>query len=599
MAIDKMVTRWWAADKDQAHKEVFATVRVLHTQSQDRVQKNLRSLRLYGNMDLTGLGPVSYSQTATPSMPENRVKLNIVSAMVDTSGAKISKMKPKVQFLTSGGDFTSQKQAKQLTKFMLGAFYQAKIGELHQMGFRDAQLFDVGAVKHFIENGKIVSERALPMELHVDPFDALYGKPRSLYQVKYVARDALCEAFPDKRAAIMSAKEDFETTMRTAQELEDFVAVVEAWHLGTDGRRVIVIGNESLLDEPYKRKYFPFTFFRWSKPVIGFWGQSLAERLTSLQLEINKMLRMIQQSFHLGSSFKVFLEKGSKISKEHINNQIGSIIYYMGKAPIYYTPQTVHPEYFAHLKFLVQSAYEETGISQMSAASRMPAGIDGASGRAVREYNNIESERFALVAQDYEASYLETADIYMDLAAEIAASGGDFGVTAQSKSFIEEIKWKDVAPASKNDYILQMFPVSALPHEPAGRLAFVQELITSGMIPASMGADLLDFPDIEAYMSIKNASIEDLLATLENLVDGEFVPPEPFQNLVAAVPFFQSAYLRARREKVSEKGLDNIRRWIAQADSMQSKVQATQAAQQPQPAPPGAPPQQGAPPTGA
>jgi hypothetical protein len=138
---------------------------------------------------------------------------------------------------------------------------------------------------------------------------------------------------------------------------------------------------------------------------------------------------------------------------------------------------------------------------------------------------------------------------------------------------------------------MQMFPTSMLPHEPAGRLQFVQELITSGMIPASFGAELLDFPDLEGYLSIKNAAVEDMLATLEELVDGEYSPPEPYQNLVEALPFMQSAYLRAKRQKVSEASLDNIRRWISTADAMLSKSQASQ----PQPPQPLMPPQGAAP----
>jgi hypothetical protein len=544
-------------------------------------------------MDLLGIAG-SYTQTIQPSLPENRMKLNIVSSMVDSSGAKISKMKPKVTFLTSGGDFTSQKQARQLTKFMLGAFYQNKVHALHQIGFRDAQIFDVGAIKHYILDGKICSERVLSMELYVDPFDALYGKPRSLYQVKYVSRSPLAELFPKSKTAIMQAKDQIEVSVHTQDEIDDFVVVIEAWHLPSgpkakDGKHTIVVGGATLVEEEYTKDYFPFTFFRWSKPVIGFWGQSLADRLTSLQLEINKMLRTIQRSFHLGSAFKVFLEYGSKVSKEHVNNDIGSIIYYMGKAPIYYTPQTVHEEYFQHLRFLIQSAYEEAGISQLSASSKKPAGLE--SGRALREYDDIESERFALVSQDYEATYLETARIYVDLANDISEAGGDFEVVAQSKSFVESIQWSKVAPADKNAYIMQMFPTSMLPHEPAGRLQFVQELITSGMIPASFGAELLDFPDLEGYLSIKNAAVEDMLATLEELVDGEYSPPEPYQNLVEALPFMQSAYLRAKRQKVSEASLDNIRRWISTADAMLSKSQASQ----PQPPQPLMPPQGAAP----
>jgi hypothetical protein len=121
-----------------------------------------------------------------------------------------------------------------------------------------------------------------------------------------------------------------------------------------------------------------------------------------------------------------------------------------------------------------------------------------------------------------------------------------------------------------------------LPHEPVGRLAFIQELINTGMITPEFGTELLDFPDLESYLSIKNAALEDLMATLEDLLEGEYTPPEPYQDLQNGIPLFQSAYLRYKRLKTDESKLDNIRLWISQADAM---LQKAQAANRVQPAP--------------
>ncbi len=266
MATKKKKMQWWTEIKDDAHRAIFNTVQTIHDNSRDRYERNLRCLKLYGNADIAAIGPASYLSVHTPSLPDNRVRLNIVSSMVDTSGSKISKMKPRVSFLTSGGDFSSQRQAKQLTKFMLGAFYMNKIHELHQQGFRDSQIMDLGILKHFHDKKRIYSERCLAMELYVDPMDALYGKPKCLYQVKYVARDVLKAHFPDHESAIDMAREQVERNSASMQVEEEFVCVIEAWRLPTkpgadDGRHVICVDKHSLVDEDYTRSYFPFTFF--------------------------------------------------------------------------------------------------------------------------------------------------------------------------------------------------------------------------------------------------------------------------------------------------------------------------------------------------
>lgn len=571
---------WWTNGKKDAHADIFALVAHIHEQSAERRERNLRSLRLYGNSDLVGAAPYSFSRSSAPSLPENRVKVNVVSSMADTVTAKIAKMKPRVTFLTSGGNWAAQQNSQKLSKFVLGTFYRNDVYRLHQMGFKDCTVFDVGAVKHFRVEDRIVSERVLATELYVDDIDSMYGSPRSMYQVKFVHKSVLKKQYPKHQAAIEMAANSFEQMTMPTAEMKEYVVVVEAWHLPStpdsdDGRHVICLSNHTILDEKYERQYFPFTFFKWSDRLVGYWGQSLAERLTGNQLEINKMLRTIQRAFHLGSAFKVFLEHGSRVAKEHINNEIGSLVYYSGTAPTFYVPQTVHSEYFRHLEFLIQSSYEEAGISQMSASSRKPAGID--SGKALREYNEVETERFALVSQQYEASFLQTAKQYVDLIKEMADEGIDYAVQAESKKFIETIKWSEIK-VDDNDYVMQMFPVSMLPHTPAGRLQVVQELVNSNFIPKEFAMKLLDFPDVESYTAMATASLDDIMMVLGKImVDGKYTPPEPYQDLSTGIKVFQSAYLRGRCEEVGEETLEMLRRWINNAEALLSSADAAQA----------------------
>jgi hypothetical protein len=579
------IWRWWKPsvkkDGDLA-KQVFDTVLYIEQDQKDRRERNLRCMKLYSNADLSNLGPYGYSQTNTsPNLPENRVKYNIVTSATDTLSAKISKMKPKVSFLTGGGQFHVQERAKKLEKFTVGAFYANKIYGLHQQCFRDSLIFDLGAIKHYRMDGKICSERVFPFEIYVDAADAMYGKPTHIYHVKFVHKEMLAEMYPDSRAAIMESTGTLDPTSARSsvnQQEEEYCVIVEAWHLKSnyedadDGRHVICVEKGVILDEAYDRPTFPFTFMTWSNPIVGFYGQSLCDRLTSNQIEINKMLRIIQRSFHLGSAFKVFLEYGSKVAKEHINNEIGSLVYYSGTKPEFYVPKVVHEEFFQHLEWLIKSSYEEAGISQLSSAAKLPPGIDGGSGKALRTYNDLETERFILTSQSYEASFLETATQYIDLAREAYEAGEDLKVTAESKKFVESIKWSEV-DLEHDQYIMQMFPTSSLPSTPSGRLAYIQELIQAQIIPPEFALTLLEFPDIEGYAALKTAPLDDLMDTLDQMLyKGKFSPPEPFQNLKLGITTFQSAYLKAKKDGAPDDRLEMIRTWIAMADVMVNPV---------------------------
>lgn len=592
---------WWKETDQQAvARALFDMILHIEDDQQERREKNLRCLRLYGNYDYQGLGPYAYSRPQTPQLPENRVKMNVICSSADTVCSKVSKMRPRPSFLTDGGNWGAQEKAKKLTKFVNGLFKRNHIYAKHREMFRDSTIMDIGAVKHFRQGDRICSERVMPNEIFVEAADAMYGSPYRLYHVKYVAKETLFAAFKAKKAMILESSSSMDSNKNwgsLSEEEKDYVIVVEAWSLPTGdksdgtfkaGRHLLAVDKGILWEKEkgYEREYFPFTFERWSNPMVGFYGQSLADRLTGNQIEINKMLRMIQKSFHLGSGFKVFLEYGSKISKDHINNEIGSLIYYNGQPPTFTVPQTVHPEFFNHLQWLIRSSYEEAGISQLSATSRIPTGLDTGSGKALREYNDIESERFVLTAQDYEETFLETARQYIDLAREMAEEGVDLEVTGESKRFLQTIKWSEIA-LEGNEFLMQVFPVSSLPKDPAGRLAYVQELINGGLMDPEFALSLLEFPDTDAYASLKTAKLDDIMSTLDQLLyKGHYLTPEPFQDLKMGIEIMQMAYLRAKKEGAPDARLDLVRRWITEAQARLDMAAAASNANPNAPTPP-------------
>jgi hypothetical protein len=580
---------WWKLPEGEKHNAVFDILEVLEREDADRFKRNVQGIRLYGNVDINGYFPGQYTNILSPALPEARVKYNIISSTTDTVTSKIGKMKPRITYLTSGGRWDEQYRSQKLTKWTDGIFEENGIYRLHQHMFRDGCVTDAGCLYHYIHDGDIKTERVLSTEIFVDKLDAMYGNPTHLYRRKYMRREDLKDMFKGDTVALEAidrAKGYYQDSLRADDKLDTHVAIVEAWHLKSsksadDGRRVIVIENHTLVDEEYTKPYFPFTFFHWAPPIVGFWGQSLADRLTGNQLEVNKMLRIIQKSFHLGSAFKVFLEYGSKVAKEHLNNEIGSIVYYNGTKPEFYVPQTVHPEFFQFLEWLIQSSYEEAGISQLSAASRKPAELE--SGRALREFNLIETERFATVAQAYEDTFLTTAEIYLDLANELYKEDKvDTTMTVSTRRLVESIKWSEVA-VERKDYIMRKFPTSMLPSEPAGRIATIEGWINAGLIDPDEGKRLLDFPDIEAAQSLKTASTDIIHMMIEKMLyRGEYYPPEPFMDLAKAIPTMQDAEQKALLDEAPEERIDLLRDWIEQARAMVQKAQEAQMAQQAQ-----------------
>lgn len=576
--IGEINKQWWKASKTELPANVAGILKFLQEHQGARITQQLVSARLYGNLAMMGINGLTYSKMASVQNGlRDRVSYNVVQSCVDTVTSKMAKNKPKPFFLTSGGEWKIQRKAKKLNEFVDGIFYDNKAYDLGSRIFVDACVFGDGVVKVFNDNNRVKFERVLSGELYVDEMEAFYGKPRSIHQVKFVDRDILLECYPGHASDINEANSAKADEAAFQPSVADTVAVVESWHLpsgpdATDGVHSLVIANCTLLKEKYTKSHFPFAFLKWTPRLYGFWGQGLVEQIQNLQLEINKLLWVIQRSMHLAGSFKVLLENGSKLVKEHFNNDIGALIMYSGQKPEYIVPPIVPPEIYAHLQTLKGAAFEQAGISQLSAASKKPEGLD--SGKALREFNDIESERFLTVGRAYESFFLELAHLAIDCAKDIAEETGNYEVKVPGKKFLKTINWDEV-DLKDDEYVMKMFPVSSLPQEPAGRLQTIQEYAQAGYISPRTARRLIDFPDLEATEDLYNSTEDYLHSIMEKIVDdGEYTPPEPFDDLQLARELALEYYAYGKNCNLEEDRLELIRTFISQLDLLGQEASA-------------------------
>jgi hypothetical protein len=576
---------WYKKQGKELAQSVTQLVDLLRRDQSYRQEENFRHIKLYGNMEAYTLKNYGFYRAEPTASVVNRVTLNVVQSMVDTVVSKLTKNKPRPSFLTDGGDWSVQRKAKKLTQFIDGQFYSTDFYSKRAICIQDSAIFGTGALKIYRNDNKICSERVFIDELSVDENEALYGDVRTLYQVKWLPLEVLQEMFPDKKVEIQLAgsPEISEWASNTTRAKVPMIKVYESWRLPStptskDGKHAICIATATLFEEKWTKDYFPFVFWRWTVRPIGFWGQGVAEQLTGIQLEINKILRTIQISMHLVSVPKIFVEASSKVVESHLNNKIGGIIKYVGQPPIEGKLGTVPPELFNHLDRLYSRAYEVVGVSQLAAQATKPQGLN--SGKALREYNDIESERFMSVAQRDEAAVLQAAAQYIDLAKEIYEEYGEFKVKTKGNRFMETLDWADV-DLEADQYIMQCFPVSALSKSPAGRLQDVQELMGAGLIGREDGMKLLDFPDLQQFYNFNNAGLEDIERTIEEIIDkGLYSTPEPYQNLQLGVVKMQQAYLLYKSQGAPEERLELFRRWIEDAQTLLNRAAQEQVNQQ-------------------
>jgi hypothetical protein len=180
---------------------------------------------------------------------------------------------------------------------------------------------------------------------------------------------------------------------------------------------------------------------------------------------------------------------------------------------------------------------------------------------------------------------LDLAKIAISIAKDIYSGEGSYPVKVPGKKFIETIDWKEI-DLHDDDYVMQMFPVSSLPTDPEGRLQTIQEYMQAGIISPRAGRRLLDFPDLDQIEDLANSQEDYLHEVLEKIVDdGEFTPPDPFDDLKLAQELSLEYYSRGKLQGLEEEKLELLRRFNDQC------IVLIQKAMPQQPAMPGGAPQ--------
>jgi len=590
---DNKERRWWMLEGGDAADVISGTLNLIRDAQSFRATQWIVSSRLYGNLSPTTLAGVSFSKLAAqqPAL-RDRISYNLVQSVVDTVVAKITRNRPKPLFLTSGGDYRKQREAKKLNAFLDGVFYENATHEIGTTVFRDASVWGDGFIHVFAKGDRVCHERVMASEIFVDDVEALYGQPRQMHRVKQVDRQVLFDMFPDDADKIAGAKPS-RTEEAGRSIVADMITVRESWHLASgpgadDGRHCITIDGAVLGEmEPWPHQWFPFARVQWCPRLYGYWGQGLAEQLQNIQLEINKILWIIQRSFHLAGSFKVFIENGSKIVKEHLNNDIGTIVNYTGVPPQYVVPQIVSPEVFAHLQNLINKGYEQAGVSQLAASSLKPEGLN--SGRAIREYNDIQQDRLHVPAKSYETMYMDVARLSIGVIKMIAAEEKGYEVRVPGRKSIERIEWKDIK-LTDDDYVMQCYPVSSLPSDPAGRLATIQEYAQAGFLSPRQARRLLDFPDLDQVESLANAEEDYLTMVFDKIVDdGDYTSPDPLDDLAMSKQLCLEYYAKGKANNLREDRLELLRRYLEQINEIEQAMMPPPVPQMPMPGATGMP----------
>lgn len=591
-----ILAEWWKAENDMLlASQVCGTFAYLKTNQTYRIRQLATSVRLYSGLSVYSYAGSNVSKLdRNKTLPDDRPSFNLIESCADTLGSRLTQNQPEPKFLTDGGDYKQRHLAQELNQFILGEFYQTKAYEKVAKMIRDGLVMGTGVLKIYRgDDDKVCIDRVMPTDLYVDDNDALNGDPQQLIQAKLMDRDKLIANSPTNKRSIIAATPNSypDNAPDSGRTTSDQVMVVEAWKLpsGPDpkqpgympGRHVITTAGGVIFDEEWNKPKFPFVFFKYADPFLGFWGKGLGERLFGTQLAINRIMYTITRAISLVGVPRVFVEQSSKVVKAHNNNEIGVIITYAGTKPSYEIAPCNAPELYQERDRLIEYGFRQEGISNMQATGQKPAGLD--SGEAIRSYDDINSDRFAETAKKVEqicidASY-HIVDVAMDIAKPIDEGGtGKYETVYPNKDGTKEVNLPQMK-FLKDPFVIKCFTESSLPRTPGGRIATVTEQVQAGMLTLKEGRRLMRFPDLENNERLDNASEERIFKCLDKIVEkGEYTHPDEFLDLELASTL-TIQYINLYRAANLEQEKDDL------LETYFNQVQALLAKMQPPPAP--------------
>lgn len=515
--------KWYLADNDNdLLAQLLSTVEYLKRTNNTRIRQASIFSRLFSGKPLYNFLSSNASLDTSNQLPIGRPTANVCYSCTDTLTSRITQDKPKPIFLTDGGDYKERKLAKEANKFIQGELYRLKAYEIGPLSFKDSCILGNGFLKVFPENGKVQIERVLETELLTDFNDAYYNKPRELYQLKLVDREVIMSQFPKKESILASAAGGtVDSTPRSVDTISDQLITVEAWRLPSspdadDGVHVIACSEGIILKEKWNKSDFPFVKISYNTNMVGFFSQGLIEILMPTQMEIYRQLIIGSQAFELMGTPKVLIDEMSKILETSFNNRIGTIIKYRTTPPEFVTPNSMASDWLPFVEWLIQNAYQMSGISQLSAGGIKPSGLN--SGEAQREYMDTQNERFNMQSESYRRIFVDLSYKIIDCAKDIYEETGKYNTVYPGKDGTSEIDFKTIRRL-KDTFVIQCYEESSLPKDPAGRQAKLSEMRADGEISFQEFRRLSNFPDLEQSDQLANALEERILHALDEIIE--------------------------------------------------------------------------------
>lgn len=529
--------------------EVINNINELIELNQQRRAKYYRNYSFYNNtpkMSLdniknpscvgyfNNINEVNSDTSATPN-------LNVIKSCIDTLHSKIAQSKVRPYFNCINGSYKDIQIVKQAQQFFDQYYEIEDVNKKVSEAFRDACIFDTGYV--YIDPDNKAITRALPWQVYERPSELSYNNVTRTY---YERKDFPVSMLPD--FIYSKTKEDIEK--------REYITYGVYFDVLNKAKAYYIPELKYCYITSYDGNRTPFVRIQYNNAVFGNTSSSVVDMLYTIQTEINVLMNKVKDASQLNAAMTYFVPEGSNIKTGSLNNRVGNIVSYqttpnMTGSPITVsTPSFIDPEYMALIESLKNQAYELVGISQLSAQSKKPTGLN--SGVALQTMEDVESDRF-------ETQLNQVIRAYVDIAKTCLRVFSKEETILPEDTYRNNIKWADIVEETQKMQI-QFSAADALSKDPSTKLQQLLALSQAGVLPQSRIAQFMEIPDLQGGYSLSNNSINAVLSVIDDCLDKDifeipdYIPLDMLQDEILNTQLS----LRAANYEVNKNSIDKL-----------------------------------------
>lgn len=544
-------------------QQIRDRVSELKTLNESRLSKYYRNYNYYNNTpagtlknvrnpSIVGLYSIEESpETDTTTTPS----INVIKSCIDTLTSKIAQSKVRPFFNCINGTFKDINVCKNAQQYFDQYFDIEEVNKKVSMAFRDACIFDHGVI--YVDSETKAITKALPWQVFVRPAELTYNNITRAY---YCQNDYPVSMLPERyRNKVLKINPD-----------QNYVTY-GVYYDTVDQCKAVYISELDFVEiEKYEGNRVPFIFLWYNNPIHGGSSVSVVDMLYGIQTEVNTLMAKVKDASQLSPALTFFLPDDATIKSTQINNRVGNIITYkatsdMTSSPVTVaTPAFIDGQYIELIQNLKETAYEMVGISQLSAQSKKPTGLD--SGVALQTMEDVESERFEEQLNQVIRCYVEIAKTCLRVFPK------DETILPDTPNRVD-IKWRDIVDEEKKMQI-QFSAADSLSKDPSTKLQQLQQLAMVGVIPQERIAQFMELPDLEGGYSLSNNAINAVLSVIRDCIESDnFEVPDyiPIPMLKTEIINTQLS-LRAANFKKNNDDIEKLNQLYNAAVEMENQI---------------------------